>query len=323
MTTNNTNSPLFFYQGAKPILLKYGEHARRLFSLSSFALAELHSNAVEPVELLTTDDKGSVLQTQKTQARRLHGYTVYGYSPVESSRLHLLGFNGELRQPETGWYLLGNGYRTYNPTIMRFLSPDSLSPFNLGGLNSYVYVTDDPVNYSDPDGHFRLFSRSRTFSGSAKLVTENYVYMAKHPTLKGEQAITIATHGNTGLLSSAGGKVSAKAFVNGVKKAGFNTEKHDIHVIACNSANVDANNQYSFIQQVSNLTDRRVFGYKDKVFVGTHINLKRSGSGKIGVAFRVFEKESFFSKTSEFNFQRREANPQKLIRDPDSPANRI
>ncbi|MFA1026632.1 MULTISPECIES: RHS repeat-associated core domain-containing protein [Pseudomonas syringae group] len=47
---------------------------------------------------------------------------------------------------------MGNGYRAYNPVLMRFNSPDSLSPFGKGGLNAYAYCAGDPVNRSDPDG---------------------------------------------------------------------------------------------------------------------------------------------------------------------------
>jgi RHS repeat-associated protein len=65
----------------------------------------------------------------------------------------LLGFNGERPDAVTGHYLLGNGYRAFNPVLMRFNSPDSWSPFGKGGLNTYTYCLGDPVNFSDPNGH--------------------------------------------------------------------------------------------------------------------------------------------------------------------------
>lgn len=65
-----------------------------------------------------------------------------------------MGFNGELIDPATGWYLLGSGYRTYNPTLMRFHSPDSLSPFGKGGINDYGYAQGNPIAFRDPTGHF-------------------------------------------------------------------------------------------------------------------------------------------------------------------------
>ncbi|POD79180.1 hypothetical protein BKM17_05985 [Pseudomonas syringae group genomosp. 3] len=52
--------------------------------------------------------------------------------------------------------MLGNGYRAYNPVLMRFHSPDSLSPFGEGGLNAYAYGEGDSVNGVDPTGHINI-----------------------------------------------------------------------------------------------------------------------------------------------------------------------
>ncbi|MPY23762.1 RHS repeat-associated core domain-containing protein [Shewanella sp. YLB-07] len=69
-----------------------------------------------------------------------------------------LGFNGERKDPVTGCYHLGNGYRMYNPRLMRFHATDSMSPFGQGGINSYAYCLGDPINLKDPSGHFVLLS---------------------------------------------------------------------------------------------------------------------------------------------------------------------
>jgi RHS repeat-associated protein len=53
-------------------------------------------------------------------------------------------------------YALGNGYRIYNPLLMRFHKPDSMSPFGAGGLNAYTYCKGDPVNFEDPTGHMPI-----------------------------------------------------------------------------------------------------------------------------------------------------------------------
>ena len=113
---------------------------------------ELHST------LLATDQQRSVMQTVKTSlATRSIAYVPYGHRPAECGLLSLLGFHGERPDPVTGHYLLGNGYRSFNPVLMRFNSPDSMSPFGKGGINSYAYCAGDPVNLSDQNGHFPVW----------------------------------------------------------------------------------------------------------------------------------------------------------------------
>ena len=108
--------------------------------------------------LLATDQQRSVLQTlNANQTRRPIAYTPYGHHRPENGLLSLLGFNGERPDPVTGCYLLGNGYRAFNPVLMRFNCPDSWSPFGDGGLNSYMYCLGDPINNTDSTGHVREF----------------------------------------------------------------------------------------------------------------------------------------------------------------------
>ncbi|KAI0185834.1 hypothetical protein EV127DRAFT_411712, partial [Xylaria flabelliformis] len=66
-------------------------------------------------------------------------------------------FNGQWRDPVTGWYHLGNGYRVYNPVLKCFHSPDAWSPFISGDVNAYAYCNGDPINHIDPSGHLSIF----------------------------------------------------------------------------------------------------------------------------------------------------------------------
>ena len=70
------------------------------------------------------------------------------------NNISILGCNGEYLDDTLDNYHLGNGYRAYNPTIMQFTAPDDMSPFGHGGINPYVYVSCDPINSSDPSGHY-------------------------------------------------------------------------------------------------------------------------------------------------------------------------
>ena len=104
--------------------------------------------------LLGSDQRRSILQSVTGDEIKRSVYTPYGSSSADGGVRSLLGFNGELPDPVTGCYLLGNGYRAYNPELMRFNSPDSMSPFDSGGINPYAYCLGDPINMSDPTGHF-------------------------------------------------------------------------------------------------------------------------------------------------------------------------
>ena len=86
-------------------------------------------------------------------------YTPFGYH-VHDALLSAIGFNGERPELETGHYLLGQGYRAFNPVLMRFNSPDSWSPFGEGGINAYAYCDNDPLNKTDATGHLPSLVKS-------------------------------------------------------------------------------------------------------------------------------------------------------------------
>jgi RHS repeat-associated protein len=107
--------------------------------------------------LLATDQSQSILaQISPTDFRQM-AYSPYGHRLAAQRASTSLGFNGEYREQHTGWYILGNGYRAYNPVLRRFHSPDGSSPFDGGGLNAYAYCLGDPINYRDPTGHLGIF----------------------------------------------------------------------------------------------------------------------------------------------------------------------
>ncbi|WLH13027.1 type IV secretion protein Rhs [Pseudomonas hefeiensis] len=108
--------------------------------------------------LLSTDAYGNVLQALSGGDNTRHAYSPYGHRPVSDGLVSLFGFSGQPLDPATGCYLLGNGYRAYDPVLMRFHRPDSWSPFDGGGLNPYAYCLGDPINLSDPTGHVSVWS---------------------------------------------------------------------------------------------------------------------------------------------------------------------
>ncbi|OUM37771.1 hypothetical protein B8W72_03555 [Pseudomonas putida] len=150
----------------------------RLFGKGS-ALVTLKKAAEQPLaeqsdgnnagtSLLAVDSAGSVLCFKNTKREGKYRYSAYGCGLLYRAPL-ALGFNGEFLGLRTNRYGLGQGYREYDTRLMRFLSPDRLSPFGAGGMNTYSYCAGDPVNYHDPSGHMRdwvsfLFYRKRLAS---------------------------------------------------------------------------------------------------------------------------------------------------------------
>ena len=166
-----------------------------VFQNTDLLLAQ-HKNQGGAVEstLLATDLQRSVLHTLTTdQQQHPIAYSPYGHRQAESGLTSLLGFNGERPDPVTGYYLLGNGYRAFNPTLMRFNSPDSWSPFGDGGFNAYAYCLGEPVLGSDPTGHSSIFLSAwkgfknlfgripRKFRAPTSAFTHNTVDLTKTP----------------------------------------------------------------------------------------------------------------------------------------------
>lgn len=159
-----------YYNRSRLATVMQGQIKHSVFQHDDQLLAQHHlKGQSSDTSLLTTDSQRSVLHVAASGRRNPMAYSPYGHRPVENGQLSLLGFNGEQAEPVTGHYLLGNGYRAFNPVLMRFNSPDSLSPFDKGGLNAYAYALGNPVNRVDPTGHF-AFSSAVKFTGLAMTI---------------------------------------------------------------------------------------------------------------------------------------------------------
>lgn len=136
----STTDLIVLPQSPASILEPYTTLSRRQFLMRSSLLAAASSALILPKTLRATD---LILPNALPNAN--------------STRLAILnnsiGFNGERRDPVTNLYHLGQGYRAYNPALMRFHAADNLSPFGAGGINAYAYNLGDPINRIDPTGH--------------------------------------------------------------------------------------------------------------------------------------------------------------------------
>lgn len=104
-----------------------------------------------PIQLVACDRSNSVLKRLSATSTRSATYSPFGHCATPADDTAALAFNGQLQERDRA-YLLGS-YRGYNPELKRFASPDSFSPFGVGGLNAYAYCKGDPLNKVDPTGH--------------------------------------------------------------------------------------------------------------------------------------------------------------------------
>ncbi len=89
----------------------------------------------------------------------------YDHSIIDVADINPIRYRSYYYDTETGWYYLQSRY--YDPTVGRFISPDDPSLLGANGdllsFNLYAYCSNNPVNYSDPSGHFTLVASIAIF----------------------------------------------------------------------------------------------------------------------------------------------------------------
>ncbi|MCD5982497.1 RHS repeat-associated core domain-containing protein [Pseudomonas sp. CDFA 610] len=181
-----------FYQLNRLSVEVQGSRRRRVFQCEGQLLAEHDTEGSSArMDLLATDRQRSVLHSVGSQARQSPAYSPYGH---RSQAVTFLGFNGEPPDAVTGHYLLGNGFRAFNPVLMRFNQPDNLSPFGRGGLNAYAYCLGDPVNRGDPSGHIPAAAGLSKLSPFELLPNEMMEKIVKRLSLKDSFKLSQTSH---------------------------------------------------------------------------------------------------------------------------------
>lgn len=152
------SSHIFYRDGRVTTTITDTKH-RSIIEYRQAPLAEIRPGAKDLIHLIATDLTRSVVIVKDTTIDERHAYSPYGNACTLPSPNTLLGYHGERIDPHDV-YLPGS-YRVYSPGFMRFLSPDTWSPFGRAGINTYVYCKGDPINHTDPSGHMPLFLKNK------------------------------------------------------------------------------------------------------------------------------------------------------------------
>ncbi|SHN04064.1 RHS repeat-associated core domain-containing protein [Pseudomonas asturiensis] len=312
-------SVLFFYQRNRLTTQVRGAVRHSLFQTENDVLAQQNQigNHMDclPVSI---DQQGSIIAAPQ----QAFTYTAYGTRTPSTDPGRLPGFNGQPVDPLTGHYLLGNGYRSFNPVLLRFNSPDSLSPFGEGGLNAYAYCLGDPVNRKDPTGHVpglqgiqKAVSRlsgafykasqrvRRALFGPTKMRLSNgrdLSGVALYDRIKknGKKELLISAHGTR--PSNSDGSfiyldnkpIAADAFYNELRRNSVDLDNYEsIRTVVCYSGD----GSVPFGETLSSITGLPVKSYKGKVTASMVLD----NSQVRGVRPSYIEKTNPFEKGTE------------------------
>ncbi|MBD1599234.1 RHS repeat-associated core domain-containing protein [Pseudomonas typographi] len=243
--------------------------------------------------LLSVEMNGSVMRRLGGASTGMTNYGPFGFAPLTGCRS---AFNGQWAEP-AGRYALGNGYRTYLASMLRFSGADALSPFNAGGTNAYAYAIADPINRLDPTGHFSLSSALRSLFGrsgrsvgqgrAAELVdrasrTGPAVFMGNGMAVgfaPKKHRLVIQGHGNTESRMQITGPGSERHFAtatevhellrNDPAVNGWLAESRSIELIMCYGAGTVTPGPLPFAQDLANNSGLRVKAYRGPVIATT------------------------------------------------------
>jgi RHS repeat-associated protein len=131
-----------------------GRPVREYIYLNGVALALLDHQAVTTLSFVHPDHRGAPQRVTNMAGETVWtaNWRPFGETIGSASLSQPLRFPGQYADAETGLYY--NYFRDYDPATGRYLQSD---PIGLaGGLNTYRYVGNNPVNFIDPYGLFSL-----------------------------------------------------------------------------------------------------------------------------------------------------------------------
>lgn len=277
----------------------------------NLAIKDLHNTQ----RLISVDLFNSPFLTMHPKYFVPYRYSAFGFSPPSDSGWC---FKGEREDPISNGYLLGNGRRLYSPSLMRFTSPDALSPFSKGGLSYYAFALNDPISNSDPSGEFtvsprkfliRLFTK-KIYKGSIAWQHDGLTAYAKPPRNDGKlSTLYISGHGDSGYAIGDQYKYSASSLYAALEQAGIEMKSRQTHFLTCKSAVPESPQGLSLAENMARLTGAQASGYHK----GVNVYGTTDKNGQyVDRLLRIPVFDYFYGVTSTKTRQGNIRNPEKL-----------
>ena len=132
------------------------------------------------------------------------------YGRTEDTITESYGYRGYFLDKNSGMYLLGS--RFYDAESMQFTQPDSYHWDNYA-MNLFGYCAGDPINYTDPSGHWRISGNTATAQRGdtlwelAKQLTGSGANWTKLGYKGNQRSLQVGEKINIAPLRSGGGSV--------------------------------------------------------------------------------------------------------------------
>ena len=139
---------------------------------------------------------GDVIQTvnEAGNIENSYDYDIWGNSTLTLEQYSFsIRYAGEFFDKETGLYYLRARY--YNPYIGRFISEDSYwgEDTNPLSLNLYTYCSNDPIQFTDPTGHWQSGDENLSTQARVEISRLTDLYYAAKTTEKKKAASEAAS----------------------------------------------------------------------------------------------------------------------------------
>ncbi|MFF7065898.1 RHS repeat-associated core domain-containing protein [Pseudomonas sp. NPDC008258] len=245
---------LLFYHLTSPTALIHPTKAIRILGHGRQALA-LQQCVSTPSSLVAIDSTQSPLRVMNPGNTQVITYTAFGFGQGLAELP--LGFNGEHWDTVSMLYALGAGYRWFS-SLMRFTSPDSASPFGKGGINTYAYALNDPVNNFDPDGHFSIARFLGLKQNQYRKLEKIYgwgeygdgIYKTTQNVLRKPKIVVLA-HGQGQTISIDGMNQSPEQLTNWMLSKNINPKDYrKATLLSCNLGTTDFPQTFSNINNI-------------------------------------------------------------------------